>query len=63
MRRAKSITLYIDDDIEFMTPEEFDVPTPAQIQREQTTAIMMDLWVQEYNERMGPRRLDWLNYG
>ena len=53
--------LYIHDDIEFMTPEQFDPPTEHQLAREARTAKVMDMWVQDYNERMEAKRESWLN--
>ena len=56
-----SITLWVTDDIEFVTVQDFDPPTARDLRREVQTARMMDLWVEEYNERMAPQRQRWLN--
>jgi len=56
-----SITLHITEDIEFMTPREFDPPTLQDIERERQLSVAMNLWVEEYNERLQPQRDQWLN--
>lgn len=48
------------DDIEFMSPEQFDPPTPQQIRREAILADMMSKWVDEYEASLEPLREDWL---
>jgi len=57
---AKHLPLHIHDDIEFMTPAEFDIPTPQDLERERQLAAAMDLWVEDYNERLEPSRQQWL---
>lgn len=56
-----SITLYITEDIEFMTPLEFDPPTPRDLERERQLSVAMSLWAEDYNERMAPVRDSWMN--
>lgn len=53
--------LYIHDDIEFMTPEEFDPPSLQDIIREENTAKAMALWADDYDRSMGVQRQSWLN--
>jgi hypothetical protein len=57
----QSITLWVNEDIEWYTPEEFDPPTPQNIERERQLAAAMNLWVEDYNERMVVKRNRWLN--
>lgn len=58
---SKHITLHVHDDIQFMTPDEFDIPTPKDLERERQLAAAMLLWVDEYNERLEAKRVEWLN--
>lgn len=55
-----TLALYVHDDIEFMTPKDFDPPTPQDLGRERQTALMMDKWADEYEERMCEVRNLWL---
>lgn len=55
-----SYTLWVHDDIEFLKPKDFDPPTVQDLERERLTAHMMDLWVQEYNEKMQTERDNWV---
>lgn len=57
---AKGLVLWISEDILFMTPSDFDVPTPDAIRREQVAAQAMALWADNYQDVMEPRRLRWL---
>jgi hypothetical protein len=54
------IKLYVVEDIEFMTPQEFDGPTPEQLERERKLAKAMALWADEYEDRMYEARNLWL---
>jgi hypothetical protein len=56
-----SITLWINEDIEFVQVKDFDPPTPQDLSREVQTAKIMDRWVEEYNIRMEAKRTAWLN--
>ena len=56
-----SITLWVNEDIQWYTPEEFDPPTPMDIERERQLSASMNLWVEDYNERMVGTRSRWLN--
>jgi hypothetical protein len=56
-----SITLWVQEDIEWYTPQEFDPPTLQDIERERQLSAVMNLWVEDYNERMQPSREAWAN--
>ena len=56
-----TLRLYVNDDIEFMTPQEFDPPTAEDLERERQLAAAMNLWVDDYNERMQAKREAWMN--
>ena len=60
-RMATAITLWVNEDIYWMTPKEFDPPTTQDIERERQLAASMNLWVEDYNERLQPSRDAWLN--
>ncbi len=58
--QVKRMKLYITEDIEFMTPRDFDIPTPAVIHRERMLAARMNDWVEDYNAEMESKRSNWL---
>ncbi len=55
------LKLYVQDDIEYQTPEDFDFPTEAEIERDIIAAQAIERWANEYEERTEPRRERWLN--
>ena len=57
----KHLTLHVNDDIEFMTPLEFDKPSPDEIERAQVVASTLDKWIDSYEAKMQARRERWAN--
>lgn len=65
------LILHVNDDIEFMTKEQWDAlrpklslvtpPTSWQIERERKLAAAMELWMDDYEKSMEPCRLEWMN--
>ena len=56
----EGLTLWVSEDIQFMTPASFDIPSPEDIRREQVAAKAMTRWADEYQDRMQPVRDGWL---
>ncbi len=69
--QTPELTLYVSEDIEFLTREQWDAlqpslilvapPTPQQLEREAQLAIVMSQWMDDYEKAMEPLRMEWMN--
>lgn len=61
MPEPARLTLYVNDDIEFQTPKQFDGPHPWDLQREKVLAAQIEKWADDREARMVARREAWAN--